>query len=207
LTRRIKLAARLRLPVDGLVLDACSIIRLYNCGALQRLDGLAPLHVAMHVQGEASRGGPAQKSALSALGCTKHAIAPGTPEWDALCGIRGAKYSTTGLGEDESIAVCLAEARRGRVLPLVTFDRSAAMRAEQQGVVTMGFLALLTWMVGSELLTLEEADSLEACAREVNGWKRPPGYDGSLEGHADELRKITGKAIEAWRRRVKRQRK
>jgi len=61
-------------------------------------------------------------------------------------------------------------------------------------------------MVGSELMTFDEANSVEVLAGDVNGWKRPSGYDGALERHADALRNATGTAIHEWRLHITRQR-
>lgn len=195
---------RLRFPADGLVLDACTLMRLFNCGALDRIKSLATLHVAMHVHAEFARGGRAQKKALAALGVVKHAVVPGSEEWNALCLARGGAYSTTGLGEDQSIAVCVAQARRGRILPLVTFDKGAGRKATKFGVATVDFLSLLAWLVGCECMTVDEANALEVLAGKRNGWKRPNGYSGTLEQHADHLRNAIGPSIHKWRVRAKR---
>ena len=174
-------------------------MRLFKCGSVSALKGFTSLHIAAHVETELGRAGHSQRTALARLGAIKHPVVPGSAEWDAFCVLRGGEFSTADLGEDESLAICLAEARKGRFLPLVTFDRGAAKKAIANGVPTLDFLALLSWLVACGKLTSEEADAIEASASALNGWKRPAGYNGGLASVAVALRDATGTALHAWK--------
>ena len=170
-----------RFPAPGILVDACGLLRLHKCGALGLLGKINTVHVADQVHSEFSRRGAAQKAALAALSPTKHTVTPGNSYWDAFCRIRGSMLGTQDLGEQESIAVCVGEAQAGRLLPFVSYDRGAARIAVQNGVVVVDFLATLAWAVEVGAATAERADAIEDLAQSVNGWKRPPGYAGSIE--------------------------
>jgi hypothetical protein len=128
-----------RFPADGVVLDACVLFRLDKCQVLPRLKGLTTLHVTTQVHEEFGRDGPRQRGLLNTLRPLKHSVIPGTPSWDEFTLLRGGKFSNQDLGEDESLAVCLAEADRDRFLPLVTFDSRAANKAREAGVPVIDF--------------------------------------------------------------------
>ncbi len=190
-------------PADGVMLDACTLIRLYKCGALERLKGLTTLHVTSQVCKEFEKD-PGQRSALRRLRITKHPLRVGTAAWEVFCQVRGGLFSHQDMGEDESLAICVTEAQKDRLLPLVTFDKGAAGKAVRFGVPTMDFLSLLSWLVACGSLSYEEADALEALAAQRNGWKRPSFYQGGLEPHAEALRHSTAHAIQEWRIRLRR---
>jgi len=190
------------------MLDASVLFRLFKCDAIMALDAGLELHVATQVHNEFSKGGPAERSILKKLKVIPHQVVPGTREWETFCLIRQ-RFSTRDLGEDESLAVCLAEASRGHLLPFVTFDGKGTADANSQGVVTLGFLELLSWLVELGSLTLTEADTLEELAIVRNGWKRPTNYSGSLHTVEQQLRDRVIATVGEWKARptrVKRKR-
>lgn len=126
----------------------------------------------------------------------------GSPAWDILCRIRGARFSTRDLGEAESLAVALAEAARGPLLPFVTYDNPATKQAAQLEVVTLDFLDTLAWLEGCGAVTGEQADAIEATAAAVDGWRRPAGYAGSIDTIGLARRVGTIARVDAWRERV-----
>lgn len=189
-------------PADGAMLDACALIRLYKCDALETLKGWTPLHITAQVGGEFEKN-PGQRSLLRKLRLTQHPVKVGTPAWDVFCQVRGAVFSNQDMGEDESLAICVTEARKGRLLPLVTFDKGAAAKAAQFRVPTVDFLSLLSWLVACGSLSHEEAEALEVMAAKCNGWKRPSFYQGQLEPHAESLRQRTAHSIQDWRLRLR----
>ena len=170
-----------RFPAPELVVDACALVRAYKCGFIERLGRLGKLHVTGQVVAEMNKGGPGQKAALRKVRVIRRSITPGTAEWEAFATVRGGRFGVGDLGEDESIAVCLAEAGKGKRLPLMTFDHSANRRALGFGIVTIDFLTTLSWLVRCGGYTVEEADALELRASQVNGWRRPKTYAGTLE--------------------------
>ncbi len=184
------------------MLDACALIRLYKCGALERLKGLTTLHVTYQVCKEFEKD-PGQRSMLRKLRTTRHSLKVGTAAWDVFCQVRGGLFSNQDMGEDESLAICVAEAQKDRLLPLVTFDKGAAGKALKFGVPTVDFLSLLSWLIACGSLSHEEADAIEALAAQRNGWKRPSFYQGRLEPHAEALRQSTAHAIQGWRIRLR----
>jgi hypothetical protein len=107
------------------VLDANVLMRFHNCGALEVLGGTVRLVVSPHVYKECTRVGPEIRQRLRDLDLERAALTPGTSEWDQLAIVRGGLCSPRNLGEDESIALCLARAARGQRLPFVTYDRRA----------------------------------------------------------------------------------
>ncbi len=195
------MSARRSFPADGVVLDNCALVRLYKCEALEKLQGLTTLHVASHVYDEFDRK-PAQRGLLKGMEIEREPVVPGTAVWEEFSRIRGGRFSTRDLGEDESLAVCLARARQHRLLPLVTFDMKAAADADRAGVATIDFLSLLSWLAACGSLSYEAAEALEGLAAKRNGWKRPAFYTDHLESHAEALRQATAHAIQEWRLRL-----
>ena len=163
------------------MLDANVLMRFHNCGAMDVLGGMVRLLVSPHVYKECTRVGPEVRQRLRDLGLERCALTPGTAEWDQLAVVRGGLCSPRNLGEDESIALCLAGAARGQRLPFVTYDRRALTLAAGFDVATMDFLDTLSWLVGCGRLTPEEADTIEAKAGPCDGWRRPAGYAGAIE--------------------------
>src|SRR4051812_42026979 len=97
-------------PSSGLVVDANVLVRAYKCDFLDALPKLARLYATGHVRTEFNRGGPGQKAAFRAARIDCHAVVPGSREWTELSLVRGGTFGVRDLGEDESIALCLAEA-------------------------------------------------------------------------------------------------
>jgi hypothetical protein len=168
-------------PAASVVLDANVLMRFYNCAALHALGGAVRLVVSAHVYKECTRVGPEVRQRLRKLDLERRAITPGTLEWDELAVVRGGVCSPRDLGEDESIAICLAEATRGQAVPFATYDRRALSAAAGLGIATLDFLDTLAWLVGCGRLTAEEADTIEAKAGPCDGWKRPAGCTGSID--------------------------
>lgn len=141
--------------------------------------------------GEFAAGGPSARAALDRLGSTRRPVVVGSPEWDQLTRIRD-EFSTVDLGEDESIAIALAEARRGNVVPFVTYDQGATLKAHGLGVATVSFLETLAWLIHCGLIDEGEAADLEQRATARDGWKRPPGNGGPV---AEQVATLTGALI------------
>lgn len=163
---------RSRFPARSVLLDACALIRLYKCDALDLLVGTVRFVVAEHAHGEFAASGPSARAALRRLRVEPRSIIPGTPEWDHFARVR-VEFSTVDLGEDQSIAIALAEADLGNPMPIVTYDGGAAKKARGLGVATISFPETLAWMRSCGLLTEEQAAEIEARAAARDGW-RPP---------------------------------
>ena len=170
-----------RFPTAGVLLDTSALVRLWKCDALDALRGTVELHVARHVAKEFQAQGPAERAAFARLDVTSHGVRPGSAAWSAFGTIRGGRYATRDLGEAESLAVAVAEAEDGRLLPFVTYDKLATKQAGLKGVVTLDFLDTLSWLTGCGVITTEEADDVESLAGATDGWRRPTGYAGSVE--------------------------
>lgn len=112
---------------------------------------------------------------LERLPVQKRSITVGSREWDHFVLIRKG-FSTVDLGEDESIAIALAEADRGTQIPIVTYDAEAAKKARGLGIATVSFLETLAWMHHCGLITEAQAAEIEARATAQDGWRRPAGH-------------------------------
>lgn len=168
-------APRSRFPARSVLLDACALIRLHKCEALGLLERTVPLLAAAHAHGEFAVSGPSARAALERLRVQKRSVTSGSREWWHFALIREG-FSTVDLGEDESLAVALAEADRGNQVPLVTYDDGAARKARGLGIATVSFLETLAWMHACGLITEEQAAEIEARAAARDGWRRPPGH-------------------------------
>jgi hypothetical protein len=186
-----------RFPTRHLVLDACALLRFYKTapGSLPALQRLATLHMAGQVHTELSRRGASQRAAIKKLRLRKDAVVPDGPYWDAFCRERGGLVGTANLGEQESIAICVAESQRGEPWPLVTYDAGPGRRAQHLGLVVIDFLTTLAWCVEVGALTDKEANTIEDRAQVLNGWKRPAGYDGDIESQRSRLVAATRDAV------------
>jgi hypothetical protein len=193
----------LRFPAAGVLLDNSAIVRLHKCEALDVLAGTVRLHVAGQVAKEFHAQGPAERATLAGLGVEIHRVRPGGAAWSAFCTLRGGRFATRDLGEDESIAVALAEAERGELLPFVTYDRLATSRSGGAGVVTLDFLDTLAWLVGCGVVTAQQADEIESLASVVDGWRRPAGYAGTIESVRETRQRAVVERVLAWRARAK----
>ncbi|HSK02861.1 MAG TPA: hypothetical protein VK932_16530 [Kofleriaceae bacterium] len=180
------------------LLDACVLIRLYKCDALDLLARTIALAAAEHAHGEFAVGGPSTRAALDRLRVEKRPILPGSKEWNHFVRIRS-EFSTVDLGEDQSIAVALAEAERDNHVPIVTYDEGATRKARSFGVATVSFLETLAWLVTCELITVEQASELEARAAARDGWRRPPAQAGALADLVEPLRGALEAALEVAR--------
>lgn len=190
-----------RFPTAGVLLDNSALVRLHKCEALDVLAGTVRLHAAGHVVKEFHAQGPGERAALAALRVTSHGVRPGVAAWDAFCSIRGGRYATRDLGEDESLAVALTKAAEGELLPFVTYDRLATSRSGEMGVVTLDFLDTLAWLVGCGAVTEERADEIEGLAAAVDGWKRPTGYTGSIRTVLVARQAAVVERVQRWRAR------
>ena len=168
-------APRSRFPARSALLDACALIRLHKCEALGLLERTITLLVAAHAHGEFAVSGPSARAALERLRVQKRSVTAGSREWWHFALIRKG-FSTVDLGEDESLAVALAEADRGNQVPVVTYDDEAARKARGLGIATVSFLETLAWMHACGLITEEQAAEIEARAAARDGWRRPPGH-------------------------------
>jgi hypothetical protein len=173
------------------------LFRFFKCEAAQALAAGPALHVAAQVHREFSKGGPSERKLLKKLRIIQHQVVPGTREWERLCLLRQG-FSNRDLGEDESLAVCMAELSRGRLLPFATFDHTGTADARRLGVMTLGFLDLLCWLVELGSLTFEDAGRIEELARYRNGWKRPADYSGPIEAISQATLARTREAFTAW---------
>jgi hypothetical protein len=182
------------------LLDACALIRLYKCDALELLERTVPLLVATHAHGEFAASGPAARALLERLRVEKRPVIPGGAEWSHFARIRS-EFSTVDLGEDESIAVALAEADRDRPIPIVTYDEKAARKARSLEIVTISFLETLAWMRACELITEEQATEIEARAATRDGWRRPRDHVGPLTNLLPTLREALDSALQAAKRK------
>lgn len=189
-----------RFPTAGVLLDNSALVRLLKCDALDVLRGTVALHVARHVAKEFGRQGPTERAAYERLSIEEHRVGPGLPVWEVFGRIRGGKLSTRDLGEAESIAVAVAEAEEGRLLPFVTYDNPATKLGDLHGVVTLDFLDTLAWLVGCGAITVERADEIEALASVEDGWKRPAGYAGNIESVRLTRQQAVNTRVEVWRR-------
>lgn len=169
-----------RFPAPALLLDANVLIRFGKCGNVQALAGLGQLEAASSVLNEFSTR-PADRAALRSLSIVRRSLIPGSEEWNEFCLLRGEGKATRDLGEDESIAICLADAKRGRILPFATFDRRPGRRAQELSIVVLDFLAVLCFLCTTGTLTIEQADKIETLAARINGWRRPQGCPVSIE--------------------------
>lgn len=151
---------RSRFPARAVLLDASALIRLYKCESLELLTNTVKLAAAEHVHGEFEAGGPAQRAALGRLAVSKRSIVPGSPEWKHFVLVRKG-FSTVDLGEDQSIAIALAEAERDTPMPIVCYDYGAVRKAHELNVATVSFLATLAWLISCGRLSLEHAEELE----------------------------------------------
>jgi hypothetical protein len=181
------------------LLDNSTLVRLWKCEALDRLRGTVALHVAGHVAKEFLAQGPSERAAFGRLGVEVHPVRPGAAAWDAFTRIRGGRFGTRDLGEEESLAVALTEAGEGRLLPFVTYDNPATKRAGVEGIVALDFLDTLAWLVGCGVMTVEEADEIEAMAAPADGWRRPVGYPGTIEGVREARQGAVLERTAAWR--------
>ena len=132
-------SSRSRFPTRSVLLDACVLIRLHKCEALGLLERTIAFLVAAHAYGEFAAGGPSARAALDRLRVERRYITSGSKEWGHFSRIRS-EFSTVDLGEDESIAVALAEADRGNQVPIVTYDEEATKKARSLGLAAMSFL-------------------------------------------------------------------
>jgi hypothetical protein len=178
------------------LLDACALIRLYKCDALDLLRETIELLAAAHAHGEFAASGPSARAALERLRVQKRPVIPGSKEWNHFVQIRKG-FSTVDLGEDESLAVALAEADRGNQVPIVTYDDEATRKARGLGTATVSFLETLAWMLTCELITEEQANEIEARAAARDGWRRPPVHVGTLADLVLPLREMLESALRA----------
>lgn len=185
-----------RFPARAALLDACALIRLHKCEALDLLAGTIDFGVAEHAYGEFAAGGPSAKAALARLAMVKRPIMPGSPEWRYFARVREG-FSTVDLGEDQSIAIALAEADRRNPMPIVTYDNGAARKAQQHGVASVSFLATLAWLVSCGVISVQEAEDLEARATARDGWARPAAQAGPLAAQIESLCNALGSALNA----------
>lgn len=187
-----------RFPAKGVLLDANVLVRFFKCGALDKLKGTVELHLASQVAREFKKI-RAQRDALESIEPIIHRVEPGSATWEQFSRLRGHARSTRDLGEDESLAIALAEANEGNVLPFVTYDKGATSDAERERVVTLDFLDTLAWLVGCGVLSCEEADAIEVAATSAHGWKRPASYPGSIESIRAARQSATAGLIGVWR--------
>ncbi len=187
-------ARRSRFPARGALLDACALIRLHKCDVLDRLAGTIDFAVAEHAYGEFAAGGPSAKAALARLAMVKRPIIPGSPEWKHFARVRDG-FSTVDLGEDQSIAIALAEADRRNPMPIVTYDNGAAKKAQLYGVASVPFLATLAWLVSCGVISVQEADDVEARATARDGWTRPAAQAGPLAAQIESLCNALGAVL------------
>lgn len=152
------------------MLDASALIRLHKCESLDLLTSTAKLSIAEHAHGEFEAGGPSARAALARLKVTKRPIVPGSPEWKHFALVRE-EFSTVDLGEDQSIAVALAEADRDNPMPIVCYDDGAVRKAHGFSVATVSFLATLAWLVSCKRLLSSRPKS--------SSNERPHGMVGS----------------------------
>jgi hypothetical protein len=192
----------LRFPTPGVLLDASALVRLWKCDALEALAGTVQLHVAGHVEKELGRQGPAERAAFGKLRAVPHPLRVGTRAWELFGQLWGGRHTTRDLGEYESFAVALAMAENAELLPFVTYDLPAASQARQLDLVTLDFLDTLAWLVGCGALTVERANAIEALASVVDGWKRHPGYSGSIETEREARQAAVVGRVNAWRARL-----
>ncbi len=189
-------ARRSRFPARAARLDACALIRFQKCESLDLLASTIDFAVAEHAYGEFAAGGPSAKAALARLAIVKRPIIPGSLEWKQFARVRDG-FSTVDLGEDQSIAIALAEADRHNPMPIVTYDDGAVKKAQQYGVATVSFLATLAWLVSCGVISVEEADDLEARAAARDGWVRPAAQAGPLAAQVESLCNALGPALNA----------
>ena len=197
---------RSRFPARSALLDACVLIRLHKCDALSLLANTIDFIVAEHAYGEFAAGGPSAKAALARLAIKKRPIVPGSSEWKHFALIRG-EFSTVDLGEDQSIAIALAEADRDHPTPIVTYDDRAEAKAHRYGVVTVSFLGTLAWLVSCGLISVEDAEGLEERAAAQDGWKRPAAQAGPLSTQVERLCAALAPALEVAKKQRRRPRK
>jgi hypothetical protein len=179
-------ASRSKFPTRVAILDACVLIRLHKCDALDLIAKTIELIISEHAYGEFAAGGPAAKAALTKLDVVKRSIIVGSPEWTHLALLR-AEFSTVDLGEDQSIAIALAEADRNNFMPIVTYDHGAEQKARNHDVATVSFLETLAWLVTCGRLSVEAAEEIEDRAKSRDGWKRRSTQVGSF---ADQIKPL-----------------
>lgn len=199
--RRRAEAPRSLFPTRSVLLDACALIRLHKCDALELLEATITFLAAAHAHGEFAADGPRARALLERLPVEKRSITSGSREWEHFTLIRKG-FSTVDLGEDESMAVALAEADRGSQVPIVTYDDGATRKAHGLGIVTVSFLETLAWMVSCGLLTEEQAIEIEARAAARDGWRRPQ----QVAPWADLVRRLP-EALESAPRATRRRRR
>jgi predicted nucleic acid-binding protein len=182
------------------------LIRLHKCEALHLLADTIDFPVAEHAYGEFAAGGPSAKAALARLAVKKRPIVPGSPEWKHFALVRG-EFSTVDLGEDQSIAIALAEVARDNPMPIVTYDDGAEKKARSFGVATVSFLGTLAWLVSCGLISVPDAEDLEDRAAARDGWRRPAAQTGPLAAQVESLCDALVPALEAGRKRKRKQRR
>jgi predicted nucleic acid-binding protein len=181
------------------------LIRLHKCEALDKLTNTLHFLVAEHAHEEFSASGPSARAALERLQASKRSIIPGSPEWKNFSLIRNS-FSTVDLGEDQSIALALTEADRGKQTPLVTYDYGAEKKANALGVITISFLETLAWLMSCKKISLQEAEKIEARATARDGWRRPIHQVGPLGDLVDGLCRSLSSSIEVRKPRKKQRR-
>lgn len=190
--RKRRTPATRNFPARRILFDASLLIRFFKCRGLDALERF-PIAVTRAVEKELSRR-TIQKHAFRTLGLRRL-------EWDpeaqaALDGLRGDGAGQRDLGEDTSIAACVAALQRGERIPLAVDDRRATSAAASLGIVTLDFLDVLAWTVELGSCTAERGDAIERLARAANGWRPPQGYSGRIEDtRADRVARIR-KALE-----------
>jgi hypothetical protein len=203
--RRRAEAPRSLFPTRSVLLDACALIRLHKCDALESLEETITFLAAAHAHGEFRRRRAAGARPAGAPACREAPHTSGSPEWDHFTLIRRG-FSTVDLGElgeDESIAVALAEADRGNQVPIVTYDDGAARKARGLGIAIVSFLETLAWIMTCGLLTEEQAVEIEERAAARDGWRRPQGQVGPRT----DLVRLLPEALESAPRATRRPRR
>ena len=176
-----------RFPAPGVLLDNSVLVRLWKCQVLEALQGTVELHVAQQVSAEFRKQGPSERAAFDRLGAQSHRVGPGTPFWSAFSRLRGARYNTRDLGDDELLAIAVTWADDGVRLPIVTYDAGAAKDALAEGLVAIDFLDTLAWLVGCGRLTADQANEVERRAQLLEGYRRSTSYSGQID-HVYEAR-------------------
>lgn len=181
--------ARTSFPAQLVVLDASLIVRFFKCGEADLLFSLLPVGLTRAVEEEVKRRRN-QKDALAQLHFKK--LAADEHARIALDRIRGPSVSKRDLGEDTCLAYCASRPVQERPVFGVD-DREAIRRAAEEGVVTLSFLETLGWL-GVLGTPPERLDAIERNAAERNGWRRPTGYNGSIQ-------EIQASLTSDWQRR------
>jgi len=188
-----------RFPAGAALLDNCALVRFWKCGALSALAETVEIHVAGQVGREFRKQGPTERAELERLHVVVDLVRVGSVEWDIFARLRGGIASTRDLGEDESLAIAIAQAQRKQHMPFVTYDVGAGETARDSGVVALDFLDTLAWLVACRRITAERADEIEVRARRVDGWKPPPDYLGSVAAELDRRTTRVVAEFSAWR--------